>query len=82
MSTLVPDLQARATNVRFDADRMFIHLADGRELSIPLGWFPRLLHATSDEREQWRLIGRGSGIHWEAVDEDISIPQLLGLPCE
>jgi len=54
-------------------------LADGREISVPLVWFPRLLKATSEERKIWRLIGGGIGVHWEDVDEDISIESLLRL---
>ena len=54
-------------------------LADGREIAVPLVWFPRLQEATPDQRKDWRLIGGGIGIHWEAVDEDISIESLLGL---
>ena len=54
-------------------------LADGREIAVPLVWFPRLQEATSEQRKDWRLIGGGIGIHWEAVDEDISIESLLAL---
>ena len=52
-------------------------LADGRELSAPLVWFPRLVEATDAQRRHWRLIGRGQGIHWPEVDEDISVASLL-----
>ncbi|HEY7342138.1 MAG TPA: DUF2442 domain-containing protein [Ktedonobacterales bacterium] len=75
-------LSVRAVGVRFDHDRLFIQLEDGREISAPLVWFPRLEHATSAERADWRLIGTGQGIHWEQVDEDISPAILLGLLCE
>lgn len=64
-----------ATSVRFDEHMMWVELADGRTLGVPLGWFPRLLHATPAEREQVEL-GRG-GLHWETLDEDISIAGLL-----
>ncbi len=57
-------------------------LADGRELSVPLSWFPRLAAATHVQQDRWELIGEGTGIHWPDVDEDISVPRLLGLPCE
>jgi hypothetical protein len=77
-----PDLSAVAANVRFDAERMYVRLVDGREISVPLDWFPRLSAATAEQRGHWRLIGRGVGIHWDEVDEDISVPHLLGLPCE
>lgn len=76
----MPIRVAQATNVYFDAERMHVCLADGREISVPLEWFPRLYSATEDQREQWELIGRGVGIHWEAIDEDISVAGLLGLP--
>jgi hypothetical protein len=82
MATSAPDLQARATGVQFSDDRLIIDMADGRTLSVPLAWFPRLLNASPARRAHWRLIGRGVGIHWEELDEDISIPHLLGLPCE
>ena len=81
-STFPAHLSARATGVRFDGDRLLIQLEDGREISAPLSWFPRLEYATPAERADWRLIGQGQGIHWEQVDEDISPTLLLGLPCE
>jgi len=58
-------------------DTLAVELSDGRTISVPLAWFPRLTHATPDERERWRLIGKGRGIHWDAVDEDISVECLL-----
>lgn len=58
-------------------DALSVELRDGRSVSVPLVWFPRLLHGTPAEREQWRLIGKGEGLHWEALDEDISIEGLL-----
>ena len=78
----VPTLEARAVALRFTADRLIVQLADGREITAPLVWFPRLAHATGDQRADWRLMGGGAGIHWEALDEDLSVPTLLGLPCE
>lgn len=54
-----------------------VDLSDGRSLSVPLDWFPRLQYASSDERKDWRLIGHGEGIHWDALDEDISMDGLL-----
>jgi hypothetical protein len=72
---------ARAENVRFTDDELIIELEDGRTISVPLGWYPRLFHGTPDERQVWRLIGHGEGIHWEALDEDISTEQVLaGIP--
>jgi hypothetical protein len=66
-----------ALNVRFTHDALRAALSDGREISIPLEWFPRLRDATSKQRKNWRLIARGIGIHWEDVDEDISVATLL-----
>lgn len=64
-----------ATSVRFDEHTMWVELSDGRTLGIPLAWFPQLLHATSDERNEVEL--SRIGLHWEALDEDISIAGLL-----
>ncbi len=64
-----------ATKVRFDEDAMWVELTDGRTLGVPLAWFPRLLHATPAEREQVEI--SRVGLHWEALDEDISIAGLL-----
>lgn len=66
-----------AQAVRVTQDSLHVDLADGRTISVPLAWYPRLLHATIDERKDWRLIGMGRGIHWEAIDEDISVEGLL-----
>ena len=67
-------------NVYFDDDSLFFDLADGRTISAPLAWFPRLLNATPEQRAKWERIGRGYGIHWPEIDEDISALGLLGLP--
>jgi len=77
MSTLAGKLDATATDVQVTAEALRVVLADGRELSAPLAWFPRLLDATPEQRRNWRLIGRGQGIHWPDVDEDISVASLL-----
>ena len=66
-----------AENVTVSVDTLCVDLSDGRSISVPLAWYPRLLHATAVERKRWRLIGRGSGIHWEHLDEDISVEGLL-----
>jgi hypothetical protein len=66
-----------ACDVWFDSDMMHIRLLDGRELSVPLEWFPRLRDATEAQKKNWRFIGRGIGIHWEELDEDISVVALL-----
>jgi hypothetical protein len=68
---------ATAVDVKVTADQLFVVLADGRELSAPLAWFPRLAEANEPQRANWRLIGRGQGIHWPDVDEDISVASLL-----
>ena len=77
MSTLAVKFDATAVDVQVTNDTLHVVLADGRELTAPLAWFPRLLEATPEQRGQWRLIGRGQGIHWPAVDEDISVASLL-----
>ena len=66
-----------AVDVRCTDDSLRVTLADGREISVPLIWSPRLRKATPEQRKEWRLIGGGIGIHWEAVDEDISVESLL-----
>jgi hypothetical protein len=66
-----------ATAVSFTEDSLCVVLADGREVAVPLEWFPTLRNATEHERKDWRLIGRGIGIHWESIDEDISVESLL-----
>ena len=71
---------ALAAKVYFDRERLHVSLVDGREISVPLAWFPRLQNATDKERQQWELIGPGVGLHWESIDEDISVAGLLGLP--
>lgn len=79
MSTL-QNKAVRATRVSCSADRLYVQLTDEREISVPLAWFPRLSHATPEQRDAWELIGQGVGIHWEEIDEDISVAGLLGLP--
>lgn len=66
-----------ATTVHVTEDTLTVELRDGRTVSVPTMWYPRLDHATADERRGWELIGGGTGIHWEAVDEDISVEALL-----
>ena len=67
--------EAKATHVTFDEDNMWVVLSDGRTIGVPLAWFPRLLHATAEQRTQVRISSRG--LHWEALDEDISVAGLL-----
>lgn len=69
--------EAMATEVWFDSDMMHIRLLDGREISVPVEWFPKLRAASEEQRKNWRLIGKGIGIHWEDIDEDISVATLL-----
>ena len=66
-----------AEDVLVTDDTLSVDLSDGRTILVPLAWFPRLLHATKEERNNWRLIGQGQGIHWEDLDEDISVENLL-----
>jgi hypothetical protein len=77
MSTLVTDRDVFATFVEFSNDSMTVLLDDGRRLSVPLTWFPRLLHGSSAERSNFQLIGDGEGIHWSSLDEDISVESLI-----
>ena len=68
--------EAVARDVRID-DEIHVRLGDGRTVSVPLSWFPRLASATAEQRADWRLIGRGEGIHWPQLDEDLSVAGLL-----
>ena len=75
MSTLVS--RPLAKRVSFDADTMWVDLADGRQLGVPLAYFPRLLNAMPSQREKYTVTGGGAGLHWDDLDEDISVPALL-----
>lgn len=78
MSTLTIDYESvKATNVRLSEDTITVDLEDGRTVSAPLAWYPRLMYANKKEKDNWRFIGNGYGIHWEDIDEDISIDNLL-----
>jgi hypothetical protein len=68
---------AAAVDVSYTSDALSVVLTDGRVVSVPLAWFPRLLKATPRQKAQWELIGGGIGIHWDAIDEDISTASLL-----
>lgn len=70
-------MQLLAELVQFSEDSMIVRLDDGRALSVPLAWYPRLLQGTKAERENYELIGDGEGIHWPELDEDISVEGLL-----
>jgi hypothetical protein len=77
MSISVNKVEAKASEVWFDADMMHVRLLDGREISVPLEWFPKLRNATDEQRRKWRLIGRGIGIHWKDLVEDVLVASLL-----
>jgi hypothetical protein len=79
MSSLAIRLDPSAVHVEVTDDTLRVRLLDGRELSAPLEWFPCLRGATAAQRANWRLIGKGSGIHWPDVDEDVSVAGLLRL---
>jgi hypothetical protein len=66
-----------AVSVTITDDTLCVDLSDGRSISVPLAWYPRLMNASEPERDNWRLIGHGAGIHWEDIDEDISVEGLL-----
>jgi len=76
MSTFIVR-EPRAQAVDFGVDTLIVHLEDGRSISAPLEWFPRLRDASEADRRKWRLIGHGVGIHWETLDEDLSVRGLL-----
>ncbi len=75
MNTLTSEPLARS--LRFDSDTMWVELADGRQLGIPLAYFPRLLSASHEEREKFIISGGGKGLHWDDLDEDISVAGLM-----
>lgn len=77
MTTSTPRAGERVRDVRLTEDTLIVDLADGRTISVPLVWFPRLLHATSAQRAHWQLSNAGFGIHWPDVDEDLSTDGLL-----
>jgi len=78
MSTLAVQIDAPTANsVSISEDTLSVDLSDGRTISVPIEWFPRLVHASPEERMRWRFIGKGEGIHWEDIDEDISVAGLL-----
>ncbi|MFV1980116.1 MAG: DUF2442 domain-containing protein [Rhodothermia bacterium] len=78
MSTLAIELEIPdAIDVNVSEDTLRVEFSGGRTISVPLDWYPRLTHATEKERSNWRIIGRGQGIHWEDIDEDISVEGLL-----
>ena len=76
-SSAVKAISVLATNIYFNAKKIHVQLSNGRESSVPFEWFPLLRHATTEKRNGWLLISGGVGIHWEALDEDISVEGLL-----
>jgi hypothetical protein len=76
-SLATKQIEIRATSVRVSDDALIVDLSDGRTVSAPLAWYPRLLHGTATEREDHELIGAGLGIHWPKLDEDISVEGIL-----
>lgn len=78
MSILTKVTDERVLDVRCDDHSLIVDLMDGRTISVPLAWYPRLLHATVEQREHWEKAGAGYGIHWPEIDEDLSTEGLLG----
>ena len=82
MSTSInrmPKLSTRVLDVSFDADQIWFKLEDGRTLGVPLGWFPKLDKAPTEQRSRWELIPGGDAVHWPELDEDVSVSGLMGL---
>ncbi len=77
MGILATSADERVKHVTVSEDTLSVDLMDGRRISAPLDWYPRLAHATPEERQHWELCGAGYGIHWESLDEDISVEGLL-----
>jgi hypothetical protein len=75
MNTLV--YKPLAKNIEFDLDMMWVEFIDGRKLGVPLAYFPRILYATPEQRQCYEISGGGSGLHWEQIDEDINVENLL-----
>lgn len=77
MNTLTIIKSVIATDLRFKNHKMYVQLEDGREIAVPLEWFPKLRDATDKQRKNWRFIGGGEGIHWSDIDEDILVEALI-----
>ncbi len=77
MASSMPSVDPRIKEVTVTEDELVVVLADGRRLSTPLAWFPRLLSATPEQRARFELLGEGAGVHWPDVDEDLSVEGLL-----
>ncbi|MFA5031450.1 MAG: DUF2442 domain-containing protein [bacterium] len=76
-SVIIKSKQVFAVDVFFSKEKMHVQLSDGREIIIPIEWFPKLRNATEKQKNNWRLIGKGIGIHWKDIDEDLSVENLL-----
>ncbi|OUS18347.1 hypothetical protein A9Q88_00735 [Gammaproteobacteria bacterium 50_400_T64] len=77
MSTLAIELHPQAHTIKCTDNHLIVELLDGRTLSAPLAWFPRLAQATQKQRDNWQLLGEGEGVHWPEIDEDLSVAGLL-----
>jgi hypothetical protein len=77
MNTSEPKAGERVLNIRVTEDTISVDLYDGRTITVPVAWFPRLLHATPEQRSNWRVAGAGYGIHWPDIDEDLTTQGLL-----
>ncbi len=77
MSFSAIDVETAAVSVSISDDALSVELSDGRSITVPLAWFPRLAYGSLEERNNWRFAGNGSGIHWPELDEDISVENLL-----
>ncbi len=78
MNTLAIEIRrAIAQHITVTEGALIVDLTDGRTVSVPLAWYPRLLHGTPEERNNWRLIGKGEGVHWPDLDEDISVENIV-----
>jgi hypothetical protein len=77
MGSLALRADERVANVTFTADSLSVPLKDGRTITVPLAWYPKLLHASKEQRNNWKIAGAGYGIHWPDLDEDLSTEGLL-----
>lgn len=77
MSSSVVEANPLARDVAVSADELTVSLVDGRKISVPLAWYPRLLHASADQRARWEILGNGVGIRWPDLDEDLSVAGIL-----
>ncbi len=77
MSTLAVEMHPQAQNISFSEDSLVVELVDGRTVIAPLVWFPRLSEASDADRQAWEILGKGEGIHWPKIDEDLSVAGLL-----